>query len=112
MRNENVEKMRNSVKVVDKNLRELEALNNVANGIEKCNEKYGSLDSFIDLILIEVRDSTNDESLHLSLHGDYVSEESKQLAIKLFETMMGDAYTKIDDNLKEESSRMTKLSEK
>lgn len=112
MKIENVEEMKKSVKVVDKNLHELEALNNIANGIEKCNEMYGSLDSFIDLISIDVKNSANTESLHLSLHGDYISEESKQLAIKLFETMMADAYTKIDDNLKEESSRMTKLSEK
>lgn len=112
MRIENVGEMKKSVKVVDKNLHDLEALNNVANGIEKCNEKYGSLDSFIDSILIEVRDSTNDDALHMSLHGEYVSEESKQAAIKLFETMMADAYTKIDDKLKEESLKMMKLSEK
>ena len=112
MKIENVEEMKNSVEEIDKNLHELEALNNIANGIEKCNEMYGSLDSFIDLISIVVRDSANTKSLRMSLNGDYVSEESKQAAIKLLETMMADAYTKIDDNLKKESLKMMKLSEK
>lgn len=110
MKIENVEEMKKSVKEIDKNLQEFEALNNVVNGIEKCNEQYGSLDSFIDSILIEIKNST--DSVQLSLYGEYVSEESKQLAIKLFQTLMTDVYDKIDDNLKEESSKMMKLSEK
>lgn len=112
MKIENVEEMRKSVTGISRTLDELEAINNVADGIEKCNEEYGSLDSFIDSITIEVKNASNDTSLNLTVNGDYVSEEVKQEAIKLIETMMADAYDKIDNNLKDVSSSMMKLAEK
>lgn len=112
MKIENVKKMRESTKGINRTLDDLEAFNTVAYGIEKCNEEYGSLDSFIDSITIEVKNASNDTSLNLTVNGDYVSEEVKQEAIKLIETMMASGYNKIDDNLKKESLKMMKLSEK
>ena len=41
-----------------------------------------------------------------------MSEEVKKKATKLIETIMATGYNKIDDNLKKESLKMMKLSEK